>query len=184
MSARREGWPIIVIERPSRRETYVLPWSAFPASLKQDVDRFLDRLSGTDLSDDGPRRPVRPVTLQKREQQLRISASALVHRGHDAHTIRSIAELLSFERYQEILRFFLDRHGGQTSPHVGQLAAFLKDTARHWLKVDEPMLERFKKIASRLAVPRGGMTAKNREGLRPVRRLAAPDPFRLGVAVH
>ena len=114
MSARREGWPIIVIERPSRRETYVLPWSVFPASLKQDVDRFLDRLSGIDLSDDGPRRPVRPVTLQKREQQLRISASALVHRGHDAHTIRSIAELLSFERYQEILRFFLDRHGGHT----------------------------------------------------------------------
>ena len=35
------------------------------------------------------------------------------------------------------------------------------------LKVDEPTLERFKKIASRLAVQRGGMTAKNRERLRP-----------------
>ena len=162
-----EGWPAIAIERPSRREIYALPWSAFPASFKQDVDRFLDRLAGIDLSDDGPVRPARPATLQKRNHQLRVAASALVHRGHDAQTIRSIAELLSFPRYQEILRFFLDRHGGQTSPHVGQLAAFLKDTARHWLKVDEPTLERFKKIASRLAVPRGGMTAKNRERLRP-----------------
>ena len=35
------------------------------------------------------------------------------------------------------------------------------------LKVDEPTLERFKKIASRLAIQRGGMTAKNRERLRP-----------------
>ena len=162
-----EGWPAIAIERLSRREIYALPWSAFPASFKQDVDRFLDRLAGIDLSDDGPMRPARPATLQKRKHQLRVAASALVHRGHDAQTIRSIAELLSFERYQEILRFFLDRHGGQTSPQVGQMAAFLKDTARHWLKVDEPTLERFKKIASRLAVPRGGMTAKNRERLRP-----------------
>jgi integrase len=35
------------------------------------------------------------------------------------------------------------------------------------VKVDEPTLERFKRIASKLAVPRGGMTAKNRERLRP-----------------
>jgi len=37
---RREvnGWPAVVIERPSRRVTYVLPWSVFPASFKHDVD--------------------------------------------------------------------------------------------------------------------------------------------------
>jgi integrase len=74
---------------------------------------------------------------------------------------------LSFERYQEILRFFLDRHGGKTSPQIGQLAAALKDIAKHWVKIDAATLERFKKIAARLAVPRRGMTAKNRERLRP-----------------
>jgi integrase len=162
-----EGWPAIAIERASRRKTYVMPWSAFPASYKQDVDRFLNRLAGVDLSDDGPMRPARPATLEKRQYQLRVAASALVHRGQDAQTIRSVADLLSFERYQEILRFFLDRHGGQTSPQIGQLAAALKDIARHWVKVDEATLERFKRIASRLAVPRRGMTAKNRERLRP-----------------
>jgi hypothetical protein len=162
-----EGWPAIAIERPSRRETYVLPWSAFPASFKQDVDRYLDRLGGINLSDDGPVRPARPATLQRRKYQLRVAASALVHRRQDAQTIRSIGELLSFERYQEILRFFLERHGGQTSPQVGQLAAALKDIAKHWVKIDEPTIERFKKIAAKLAVKRGGMTAKNRERLRP-----------------
>ena len=142
--------------------------SAFPASLKEDVDRFLDRLAGVDLSDDGPLRPARPATLHKREYQLRVAASALVLRGHDAQSIVSIAALLSFENYQEILRFFLSRHGGRTSPHVGQLAAALKDIAAHWVKIDEAPLKRFKKIASRLAMPRGGMTAKNRERLRPL----------------
>jgi integrase len=163
-----EGWPAIVIERPSRREILVLPWSAFPDSFKQDVDRYLDRRAGVDLSDDGAMRPARPATLQQRRYQLRLAASALVHRGHDAQTIGSIAELLSFEHYQEILRFFLDRHGGQTSPQVGALAAVLKDLAKHWVKVDEPTLERFKRITSKLAVRRVGMTAKNRERLRPL----------------
>jgi hypothetical protein len=40
-----EGWPAVLIEVPSRKEVYVLPWSAFPASLKRDVDGWLLRLS-------------------------------------------------------------------------------------------------------------------------------------------
>ena len=48
------------------------------------------------------------------------------------------------------------------------MAAFLKGVARHWVKVDDPTLEKMKRIASRLALPRRGMTAKNRERLRPL----------------
>ena len=160
-------WPSITIERKSRRKIYVIPWSDFSPSLKEDVDRFLDRLSGRDLSDEGPVRPARPSTIKTREHQLRVAASALVQHGHHPQTIRSIADMLSFERYQEILRVLMGRHGGQSSPQVGQIAAFLKDVARHWLKVDEIELQRFKKIASRLAVGRRGLTTKNRERLRP-----------------
>jgi integrase len=161
------GWPAIVVERPTKRVTYLLPWSVFPPSFKDDVDRFLLRLSGQDLSEDGPPRPARPATLEKRSYQLRVAASALVHRGHDAHAVRSIADLLSLERYQDILRFFLDRDSGRSPHQAAEMAAFLKDTAKHWVKVDEATLERMKRIASRLAIPRRGMTPKNRERLRP-----------------
>ena len=159
------GWPPIVVERPSKRKTYLLPWSAFPPSFKDDADRFLRRLSGQDLSEDGPPRPARPATLQKRSYQLRVAASALVHRGHDTGAVGSIADLLSLERYQEILRHFLDRGA---SHQAAEMAAFLKDTAKHWAKVDEPALKGMKRIASRLAIPRRGMTTKNRERLRPL----------------
>ena len=145
------GWPAILVERPTKRIIYVLPWSVFPPSFKDDVDRFLRRLSGKDLSEDGPPRPARPATLEKRSYQLRVAASALVHRGHDAGAVGSIADLLSLDRYQEILRFLLDRGA---SHQAAEMAAFLKDTAKHWAKVDEPTLMGMKRIASRLAIPR------------------------------
>jgi integrase len=162
-----EGWPDVEIPREIRREVYVLPWLDFPDSLKADVDAFLLRLSGADLSEDGPLTPARPTTLKTREYQLRVAASALVHRGRDAKSLATIAYMLSFENYQEILRFLLDRHNNKSSPQVAQIAGFLKDVARHWLKVDEATLDRFKKIASRLAMKRREMTAKNRERLGP-----------------
>ena len=145
------GWPPIIVERPTKRVIYLLPWSAVPAVVQRGRDRFLLRLSGQDLSEDGPPRPASSATLQKRSYQLRFAASALVYRGVAADAIGSIADLLSLERYQEILRFFLDR-GDDRSPHqAAEMAAFLKGVARHWVKVDEPTLEKMKRIVSRLA---------------------------------
>jgi len=168
-ACRREiaGWPAIEIPREIRREIYILPWSDFPPSLKADVDAFLLRLSGADLSEDGPPRPARASTLKTREKQLRLAASALVHKGVAAGSIRSIADIVGLERLKLILRFLLDRHDGQTSPQVAQIAAFLKGVAAHWVKVDDLTLLQMQKVASRLSIGGRGLTAKNRERLRP-----------------
>lgn len=161
------GWPAIVIARTSKRETYLLPWSTFPESLKKDADAYLARLAGLDLMEDGPPRPARPDTLKTRAYQLQVSASALVHRGVAPETIRSLADLVEFENYKSLLSFFLNRHDGQPSPMVGQIAGFLKDVARHWVKVDEGTVAKMKVLVSRLTPRRQGMTIKNRERLRP-----------------
>jgi integrase len=162
------GWPKIIILRESKRETYTLDWSAFPPSLKQDVDRFIERQTGRDLSDDGPPKPWREASCKTRIRQLLVAASVLVHQGVPTNEIISISILTTFENYQKILRFFYDRHDQKTSPQIAQLASFLKDVARHWVKVSEDELSRLKKLSSRLAMPRQGMTAKNRERLRPL----------------
>jgi hypothetical protein len=117
-----EYWPDIEIPREIRREVYVLPWSDFPASLKMDVDAFLLRLSGLDLSEDDPNRPTRPATLKTREYQLRVAASARVHKGVDPQSIRSVVDLVTLENFKLVLRFLLDRHDGKTSPQVSQMA--------------------------------------------------------------
>ena len=168
-AGRREvkGWPDIEVPRETRREVYVLAWSAFPPSLKADVDAFLLRLSGADLSENGPPRPARPATLKTREYQLRVAASALVHKGVEASEIRALADLVTLDRFKLVMRFLLDRRGGQTSPQIGQLANFLTGVARHWVEVDDLALLQLRKLGSRLSTGRRGMTAKNRERLRP-----------------
>jgi integrase len=119
------------------------------------------------LSEDGPTRPARPATLRTREKQLRVAASALVHRGVDPQSIRALADIVTLERFKLVLRFLLDRHGGKTSPQVAQIAAFLKSVARHWVKADDLTLLQMQKVASRLSPGGRGLTAKNRERLRP-----------------
>jgi integrase len=162
------GWPQLEIPRENKRETYTLDWSPFPSSLKEEVDRFIERQTGRDLSDDGPPKPWRETSCQTRIYQLRVAASILVLAGITPEEITSISVLVRFENYQKILRYLYDRRGQQTSSQIAHLASFLKDVARHWVKVDEGELKRLKNLASRLAVPRQGMTAKNRERLRPL----------------
>ena len=161
------GWPQIPLTLVSRQVTWVLPWSTFPASLKEDVDRWLYRLSGQDFAEDGPIRPARHNTLTTREYQLRAFASALVLRGRDHASLTSLAELLTIENYQEGLRYYLDRHERKNSRTTHQMAGMLTGVARHWLKADEATLTRMSVIARKLAPKTTGMTQKNRNRLRP-----------------
>ena len=78
---------------PKKRQPYTFPWSYFPPSLKDDVDRYLDRIAEHDLLEDLPFRPVRAETVAFRERQLRTFASALVHRGREPASLRRIADL-------------------------------------------------------------------------------------------
>jgi hypothetical protein len=161
-----EAWPQIEIERVSRKETYILDWSAFDPAFRADCEAYLDRLANVDLSaDEGPLRASRSATIETRRYQLRVLASAAVLSGTDPKSIRSIADLVTPEAHQKILRFFLNRHGGKTSPQVAQLAGFMRDLAKHWVKVEPHHLEKIRRVASKLAMPRQGMTKKNRDRL-------------------
>jgi hypothetical protein len=78
-----------------------------------------------------------------------------------------LAEIVTLERFKLILRFLLDRHDGQTSPQVEQMATFLKGVAKHWAEADDLTVFRMQKVASKVSTGRRGLTAKNRERLRP-----------------
>lgn len=171
------AWPQVHIPREDKRDTYSLPLETFPPSFSEDVDAYIGRLSQGilfDLDDEddddidfGPLRPVRPATVATRQRQLRAAASALVHSGVNPSEITSIATLAALPHAKRILHFMMQRNpDGQSSAGVAQLAIFIAKIAKHWVKVDTTHHDKLKRLASRVAVPVSGMTAKNRDRLR------------------
>ena len=160
-------WPQIALKKPPNPMTYSLPWEAYPDSLKVEVGRFLDRLAGKDLSEDGPARPLRPATLKLRAHDLRSFAAALVHQGTNPETLTSLAACLTLDKYRLGLEWFYKREGGKLSPSLHNLAASLRLIARHWLTVDDDTLAAMSKLVRKLAPPAQAMSDKTRDRLRP-----------------
>ena len=161
------GWPQLRIHRETRPKGYTLPWSAFPATLKQDVDGWLARLSGRDFAEDAPSRPLSEETLKSQTYLLRAFASALVLRGRDPSTLNSLATLVTIENFVEGLRFFHERFGPDNTSTAHRFACTLKSVARHWAKAGDATLNQMSAIIRRLDPGRSGMTQKNRDRLLP-----------------
>lgn len=161
-----DAFPGRRVEGPTRDDRYSLPWSAFPASLKGDVDAWLEQLSGRDILAELTFRPVGAGTLRRREYQVRIFASGLVHRGVAAATLTSLKELVRIDRLKEGLRFHLDRHGGKSSSGIEDLIGTLKAIAVHWVGVSDEDRASITALQRRLTVKKRGLTDKNRTRLR------------------
>ena len=161
------AWPQIALDKPPNPKTFSLPWEAYPASLKAEVGRFLNRLAGKDLSDEGPLRALKPATLKLRTHELRTFAAALVQKGVDPQTLTSLAACLTLTHYRLGLSWFFERQDGKASATVHNMAANLRLIARHWLKADEATLLSMSRIVSKLAPPAQSMSDKSRDRLRP-----------------
>jgi hypothetical protein len=59
------GWPNVVLEVPRYADHYILSWSEFPTSFREDVERYLANLAHDDiLNIDAPPRRLRDRTLR------------------------------------------------------------------------------------------------------------------------
>lgn len=164
---RVQAWPTQKLTVPSRQQTYSLQWDAFSSSLHEDMENWLAVLSGEDLlAEETPIRPVKTSTVEVRRYLVRAFASALVHRGHDPASLKTLADLVEVETVKDGLRFFLERNKGVTSSHIFKIACMLKGISRHWVKVDEAHLGKLKTICRKLDSSKRGMTEKNRSRLR------------------
>ena len=161
------GWPQVRIAEVRSSQPYVFPLSTFPEAFQRDVEAWLDRLGGqSGLLEEGPRKPLRPRSLQQRRFYLRQAASALVHRGRDAATIGGLADLVAPEAFRAVLGFFLERSGNQPTSQIHGIAMHLKAIARHYVGVAPADLEKLGRMVTKVAPPQQGMTVKNRLALK------------------
>lgn len=162
-----EDWPDTRLTVPSHRQTYTLPWNAFPRSFRSEVEAWLSRLRGDDLlAEEGPDRPLSPATIKARRFAILQLASALVRQGHEVEAVDSLACLVNMDHAKEALTFFPKRSDNRKTSQIHGLAHTLKLIAENWVKVDAGHLAQMKTLCRRLNPGRTGLTDKNQAGLR------------------
>ena len=145
-----------------------IPWSDFPASFRQDVDRFLAREGRSDPFTKGARgRAIAPRTLKMRRDYLHAAANALVQSGFEADSLQSLGQLVDIDAFCALLRFRYETAGRGENRYDAQMAIVLIIIARDWVKVDASVLAELKELAAKLK-PRHapGLTEKNRRRVR------------------
>ena len=160
------SWPPFRAPVKHRRNDYALAWTAFPASLKLDVDAMVEASVSPDPLNPTSRKPIKPISAESRVGMLRALASALVHQGCDRAKLDSIRALLEVDHAKLALQFIYERRGKKKSAHIHQAAKLLCTLAQHWVGVQREHLEQLKAIRKNLDPGRHGMTDKNRSTLR------------------
>jgi integrase len=166
----RAAWPDLAVPAvsiPRLRKTYVLPAAAFPGSFITELDRFCERLAGADLfAEDGPPRPLKPVSVKRRRFQVMQLASGCVHNGVAADRIYLLSDLVAPPTLRASLSFFLERAGGKTTTQISQLGHVARMIARHWARCDEETLRQIVHLTAKVSARQRGLTEKNRARLR------------------
>lgn len=192
------GWPQVELTRVGARNWYAIPWEAFPAGLQADAERFLDRLrSGPgsifavesifagnpkERSRNTPCRAMRPKTIERRRDDIKLAMTALVASGipmEELTTLRALFEPI--DRVRIILSFHRERKRrklegtGETitdeddlrSSHLGLMADTLRQIATFYLDLPATDVTFIKRGAAEVRLPRQhGMTEKNAARLR------------------
>ncbi len=162
---RTPGWPQPRLTVSSRQQIFSLPWSAFPPSLEADVEVYLRRAAGLDLTDDRFTHAQRPATIETRRWQLRLLATAIARSGVAPDSLTGLPAILVPEVAARGLRYLFDRNNGASSVQISNLADFLPTLASR-LDMPDDVVDKLRKMKKKLKVSQHGMTARNREALR------------------
>jgi len=176
------GWPGRLLTRPDRADRYSVSLEAYPLSFRQDVDRYTDRLRGQDIehifSADAlggeaqrPRRaqrPLRPASINARRWMIRCAAAALLAKGLEREQLLGLRDLVHpLSRPEAIIRFFLGRREGQSSPMTARVARTLHLLARDYCDLPDEHVAKIAEWAKRVEPPQPiGLTDKNTRRLR------------------
>ena len=163
------AWPRVRLERSARSRRWTLPLDAYPASLQAELEEYLTWAAGRDPFDEaGPRRPLRPVTIEGLRYLLRASLGALVAEGRPPESLTQLHDLVELETVKTGLRHLLARSPRGKAGRAQLVARMLHGIARDRVGVDDEHLGQLRRLCAKLAagMPRG-LTDSNRARLRP-----------------
>jgi integrase len=171
------GWPDVQLMVPCYRQTWGLPWTAFPASLEAAIDSyFSDPVDDGDFfADNGRIKPLAARTVATQKDHLRCVASALVRTGHDPRTVVDLAYLVQPAHVRQALAFFLSRNDRKPNSYVAAIAYTLRTVAKYGVDLAEADRKEVERLYKKVAQQRHGMTEKNLARLRQLDDPAVRD---------
>jgi len=144
-----------------------LPWQEFPASFRDDAERYLTWASVPDLlADEARARALAPLSLHLQRGHIHSAASAAVAAGIAAEYLTSLARLVEPETVRTLLRHLWQKDGGKLSAYTHGIAVTLIAIATEWVKVPADSVAALKTLRSKLGTLPLGLTAKNTSLLR------------------
>ena len=142
----------------------------YPASLGEDIERYLKRLREPDLfSGEGPRRPLRPTSLRNIEAHIRQTLDAAVATGCSPEHFKGLADLVEIGVIKAAINHMVERRDGKTPSGLGNILATLLAIARHYVKAPAETIEGLetatKKLGKRGDTREARLSAKNERRL-------------------
>lgn len=168
-----EEWPAQRLTVPDNTVRFSLSWSAYPVTLQEEVERWIDWL-GRDPFVSRRFKPLRPESLEARRKQLALFLGALVETGMEPAKMTCLAQVVTLAHACSALKVIYERGGARKSHHVAQMAGLVLILARHWVKLPHEELEELRSIAKHLRPDPMGLAPRNEQRLAQLR-----DPARL-----
>jgi hypothetical protein len=156
------------VQVPSNRPASTrVPWLELPASLRDEVEKYLVWCSVPDPLDDEARaRALAPVSLRLRRDHIHLAASAACVSGIAAERLTSLAQLIEPETFRALLRHLWSKRGSKLTSYTRDVASTLITIASEWVRVPADQLSHLKKLRGKLGTLRSGLTEKNKALLR------------------
>jgi integrase len=142
------------------------PLSAYPESLQQDIDRYLDRLTQPELfAEHSLDKPLRPMTIRNITAHIRQLLDAAVIAGCKRDQFRTLADLVNIEVLGLAFRAISERIGNNVPATLHNISATILAIGRHHVGAPQEILDKIDKekrrLASRIGNSRPEMTARN-----------------------
>jgi hypothetical protein len=118
------------------REPKRISLTAFPKSLGEDIDRYLDHCLVSDpFADDARGKALAPSTVHLRRSHIHTALDVAVGQGISPESLTRLGELVTPEVVKRIFRGLLARHGGTANAYASSVATTLVTIAKEWVKV-------------------------------------------------
>jgi hypothetical protein len=118
------GWPAQRLFEPPIKAAVEIAWEEFPEGLRQDVERYIQRLTKVRRNRTGQRiRPLKPSTIRTRRAELAAAARMAVKTGVPVKALDSLAALLNPAVAEKVLDAYWAQNGEKPKLFTIDLAA-------------------------------------------------------------